>query len=147
MDDNERYNYVYSVIGQPFHSSRPGHRKKRVSMIACLAAKALFAPFMFEGHCDTAVFEYYIEKVVIPTLEPNQVLIIDNASFHKSAKIKSLVESDNCRILFLPPYSPDLNPIEKYWFKLKTKIKKWMRDKKESLSRSMEQVLKHSSAR
>jgi putative transposase len=143
MDDNERYDYAYSVIGKKFHSSRPGHKKKRISMIACLADKSLFAPFMFEGHCDSKLFEYYVEEIVIKVLEPNQVLIIDNASFHKPQRIKVLVESVGCKVLFLPSYSPDLNPIEKYWFKLKTKIKKWMRNKKESLSRSMEQVLKH----
>ncbi len=111
-----------------------------------LVNKVLFSPFMFEGHCNTQVFERYIEHIVIPNLKPKQILIIDNASFHKSKKIQDLVESVGCRLLFLPPYSLDFNPIEKYWFKLKTKIKKWIRGKKESLSRSMEQVLKHSSA-
>lgn len=146
MDNNEQYDYAYSPIGQIFHSSKLGHKTQRISMIACLANKVLFSPFMFEGHCNTQVFERYIENIVIPNLKPKQVLIIDNASFHKSKNIQDMIEHAGCRLLFLPPYSPDLNPIEKYWFKLKTKIKKWIRDKKESLSRSMEQVLKHSSA-
>ena len=146
MDNNEQYDYVYSPAGQIFHSCKLGHKTERISMIACLADKVLFSPFMFRGHCNTQVFECYIENIVLPNLKLDQVLIIDNASFHKSKKIQDLVQKAGCRLLFLPPYSPDLNPIEKYWFKLKTKIKKWIRDKKESLFRSMEQVLKHSSA-
>lgn len=61
---------------------------------------------------------------MIPSLKPGQVLIIDNASFHKSEEIKKLVESAGCSVIFLPPYSPDLNPIEHYWSSIKNNIRK-----------------------
>lgn len=61
--------------------------------------------------------------MLIPNLTAGQVLILDNASFHKSVESQKLVEEAGCRILFLPPYSPDLNPIEKYWANMKTKVR------------------------
>ena len=97
-------------------------------MIAALCRKTLFAPMAFEGYCNGAVFEVYIEKVLIKELKPTQIVIMDNISFHKTERIKELIESVGAKILFLPPYSPDLNPIEHYWFKIKNEIRK-SRDK------------------
>ena len=81
----------------------------------------------FQGTCNTELFNVWLKKVLIPELKPGKVLILDNASFHKSEESKRLIQSAGCRILFLPPYSPDLNPIEKYWANLKTKIKELLR--------------------
>jgi transposase len=77
----------------------------------------------FEGTCDTVLFNTWLEKVLIPNLKPGQVLILDNASFHKSKKSKELVEKAGCKMLFLPPYSPDLNPIEKCWANMKNRMR------------------------
>ena len=66
----------------------------------------------------------WLKEYLLPKLKPNQVIIIDNASFHKSNKIKEIIESYKCRLIFLPPYSPGFNPIEKYWSFLKNKLKK-----------------------
>ena len=77
----------------------------------------------FKGTCNTELFDICLKQVLIPELKPGQVLILDNASFHKSKTSKRLVEKAGCSLLFLPPYSPDLNPIEKYWANLKVKIR------------------------
>ena len=111
-------------------------------MIAGLCERQFQAPFMFEGHCNTAVFELYVEKVLAPSLTSGMVVVIDNASFHRSAKIKTLIEDVGCRLLYLPPYSPDLNPIEHCWHKLKTVIRKTMRDTKAMLEEAMALALK-----
>jgi transposase len=63
-----------------------------------------------------------LEKVLCPELRPKQVVIMDNASFHKSPRIRKIIENAGCRLLYLPPYSPDLNPIEHYWAWLKNKL-------------------------
>lgn len=84
----------------------------------------LFAPFIFEGYSNSEIYETYIEKVLIPKLKPGMVLIIDNARFHKSKKVQALIESVGCRLIFLPPYSPDLNPIEHSWHAIKNNIRK-----------------------
>lgn len=84
----------------------------------------MFAPFLFEGYSNSAVYETYVEKVLAPTLKPGMVVIIDNASFHKSKKIIQLIEAVSCKIIFLPPYSPDFNPIEHHWMAVKNEIRK-----------------------
>lgn len=142
MNDNDFYSYAYSPIGTRHYESKPGHYSKRISMIGGLCGKQFQAPFMFEGHCNTVTFETYVEKVLVSSLKPGMSVVIDNASFHKSAKIKKMIEDAGCQLIFLPPYSPDLNPIEHYWHKIKTKIRKLMRDAKETLNQAMEITLK-----
>ena len=80
----------------------------------------------FEGTCDTNLFNAWLKQVLIPNLTAGQVLILDNASFHKSMESQRLVEAAGCKILFLPPYSPDLNPIEKCWANMKTKVREFL---------------------
>ena len=70
---------------------------------------------VFNGPCNTALFETWLEKSLIKELKEGQIVVMDNASFHKSKKTIEIIESVKCKILFLPPYSPDLNPIEKFW--------------------------------
>lgn len=141
MNDNDFYAYAYSPIGNRHYESHPGHYKKRISMIGGLCNNQFQAPFMFEGHCNATVFELYLEKILIPTLTPGKIVIVDNASFHKSIKIKFLIESIGCELIYLPPYSPDLNPIEHSWHQIKTAIRKCMRDMKLSLQDAMENIL------
>lgn len=77
---------------------------------------------LFEGYCDSLVVETYFERVLIPELLPGQTVILDNASFHRTAKLKALLEPLGCTLLLLPPYSPDLNKIEPLWQRIKTKV-------------------------
>lgn len=78
----------------------------------------------YNGTCNTAVFNTWIEKILIPELRPERVIIMDNASFHKSQKTKDLIEAVGCEVLFLPPYSPDFNPIEIFWANFKKLVQK-----------------------
>jgi transposase len=94
----------------------------------------------FEGTCNSELFNIWLKDVLIPSLKPGQVLILDNASFHRSVKSKALVESAGCRLLFLPPYSPDFNPIEKCWANLKAKIRE-MLPRLKNLSQSIDQAI------
>ena len=100
-----------------------GQRFARQSIVAALSKGKILSPMCFEGICDTKVFNVWLKEVLIPNLTPGQVLILDNASFHKSPESRRLVESSGCKLLFLPPYSPDLNPIEKCWANMKAKVR------------------------
>jgi len=142
MNDNDFYPYAYSFVGQRYYEAHPGHYKKRISMIGGLCENKFQAPFMFEGHCNTVVFELYVEKILIPSITSGMVVVIDNASFHKSQKIKQLIESAGCQLVYLPAYSPDLNPIEHWWHKIKTAIRKKMREARMALQEAMESSLK-----
>ena len=84
----------------------------------------VLAPLTSEGYCNTDLVETWVEQVLVPELKPGQVVVMDNASFHKSATIQSLIEQAGCRLLFLPPYSPDFNKIEKFWAHLKHYLRK-----------------------
>jgi transposase len=124
IDDNDAYPYAYARKGQRAFAFKPGTKKKRVSIIASLRNNALIAPFVLDGYCDTEVMLVYFKDVLLPTLSPGHIIVMDNASFHKSIQLQQLVWDAGCEILFLPAYSPDFNPIEHWWFMVKNRIRK-----------------------
>lgn len=100
-----------------------GKRFARESFVAALCNREILAPFCYQGTCNTNLFNVWLEKCLIPVLTPGQFIILDNATFHKSERTRELIENAGCSLLFLPPYSPDLNPIETFWANLKAKIR------------------------
>lgn len=109
---------------QRLYGEQSGKRlSSRISLIGAYSQGRLRAPFRFEGYTDTQVFNLWLERCLLPELVPGQVIILDNASFHKSTKTQQLLESVDCHLLFLPPYSPDLNKIEPQWANLKQGIR------------------------
>ena len=102
---------------------KSGKYYERTNIVAGLVNNKAIAPMVFNGSCNTQLFEAWVAQFLIKELKPGQVVIIDNASFHKSQRTRELIESVGCRIIFLPPYSPDLNPIEKFW----ANMKRWIR--------------------
>lgn len=111
-----------------------------VNMIAALCNQQLMAPFTVEGSFNRIVFEIWLETCLIPLLEPGQVVVIDNATFHKGGRIEQLIQQAGCKLLYLPPYSPDLNKIERCWSWLKSRIRKQL-DQYECLRDAMEYIL------
>ncbi len=109
-------------------------------MIAALCNQKLMAPFTVEGSCNRTVFEIWLETCLIPLLKPRQVVIMDNATFHKGGRIEQLIQDAGCQLLYLPAYSPDLNKIERCWFWLKSRIRKQL-DQFDCLRDAMEYVL------
>ena len=89
-----------------------------------LCQGSFIAPLTFEGSCNRQVFEQWLEEMLIPKLRPGQIVVLDNATFHKSEKITQLVALAGCQLNYLPPYSPDLNKIEHYWFPIKNRVRK-----------------------
>lgn len=77
----------------------------------------------YDGYTNTELFLIWVEHFLCKELKPNQVVIMDNASFHKSNKVKELIEKVRCKLIYLPPYSPDFNPIEHVWANLKRLIR------------------------
>ena len=109
------------------------------AFVAAKIESKIIAPFCYQGTCNTDLFNLWIETFLIPELQSGQVVIMDNATFHKSQTTKELIESKGCRILFLPPYSPDLNPIETFWANLKKLIRETLK-KASSLSKAIDQA-------
>ena len=115
MDNRDEYGYGWNEKGARFHALKSGSRGGRVNMIAAWCHGELQAPFTVEGACNRTVFETWLENCLIPSLQPGQVIIADNATFHKGGRIQSLIEAAGCQLQYLPPYSPDLNKIERCW--------------------------------
>lgn len=107
-------------------AKKSGKYYQRTNIIAGYVNRKSIAPMVFNGSCNTDIFNNWVEHFLIKELQKGQVVIMDNASFHKSQKTKELIESVGCRVIFLPPYSPDLNPIEKFWANMKRWIKSRM---------------------
>jgi transposase len=97
-------------------------------MIAAYCDHKLIAPFTVEGACNRTVFETWIETCLIKCLKPGQWLVIDNATFHKGGRITELIEQSGCQVLYLPPYSPDFNKIERCWSWLKHRIRQCLNE-------------------
>lgn len=111
--------------GEILQGKKSGKHYERTNIIAGYVDREPIAPMVFNGTCDTELFNNWVEKFLIQELKLGQVVVMDNASFHKSQKTRELIESVGCRVIFLPPYSPDLNPIEKFW----ANMKRWIKDK------------------
>ena len=88
-------------------------------MIAALGLEGSTAPMVIEGATDAAVFRAYIKHVLVPVLRAGQIVVMDNLSSHKNAEVRKMIEATGAMLWFLPPYSPDFNPIEKMWSKVK----------------------------
>ncbi|QUY43148.1 IS630 family transposase [Acaryochloris marina] len=140
MDNRDEYDYGYGPKGERVYALKSGSRSGRVNMIAALRGKQLMAPFTIEGACNRTVFEIWLETCLIPMLKPGQKLVIDNATFHKEGRIEQLVEAAGCEVWYLPPYSPDLNKIERSWAWIKSRIRHQL-EHFSSLREAMEHVL------
>ena len=108
---------------EKFVGQKSGKYYKRTNSIAGYVNHKVIAPMVFNCSCNTELLNNWVEKFLIKELKSGQFVVMDNASFHKSQKTKELIESVGCKVIFLPPYSPDLNPIEKFWANMKRWIK------------------------
>ena len=101
-----------------------GKKYQRISMVAGKCGEKIIAPMIYKGSANTNLFEAWVEQMLVPVLKPGQVVVMDNYVIHKSKRTKELIESVGCRIIFQPPYSPDLNKIEHFWNWIKNMVRK-----------------------
>ena len=120
--------WAYSPIGVPVEGKMRGKKFERTNIVAAKCGKKIVAPMTYDGTTDGALFECWFEKMLLKSIPKYSVIILDNAAFHRKAKLYALAEKAACEVLFLPPYSPDLNPIENFWAWLKRKLRKILPD-------------------
>lgn len=109
--------------GRRVHASTPHGRWQTTTMISSIRLDGMTACMTLEGTTDTESFRAYIEAVLVPTLRPNDIVVMDNLSPHKSDPTLALITRAGAHVRFLPAYSPDLNPIEKMWSKVKALLR------------------------
>ena len=115
--------YGRAPRGERVHGWVPRNRGEVTTMIGALDVHGMRAMMTVEGGTDADVFEAFVEQVLVRRLRRDDIVVLDNVGAHKPERIRSLVESVGARLVFLPPYSPDLNPIELGWSKLKAALK------------------------
>lgn len=111
--------YGRSPRGTRLHDHTPCGKWQTHTVVAALRLEGLTAPGVFNGPIDTDTFGAYVDQVLVPTLRPGDVVVLDNLAVHKQPTIRAALEAAGASIRFLPPYSPDFNPIEQAFAKLK----------------------------
>jgi transposase len=115
--------YGRSPVGERVYMPTSGRRTKKLNIIAGLLNGKLICPTIYDWNTNSVWFLEWLEWFLFPLLTSGSVIILDNASFHKKVDVRRIAASYGCRAIFLPPYSPDKNPIEKSWANLKN----WLR--------------------
>lgn len=115
--------YGRAAPGERVAEATPGCSGPHYTVVALMGLAGPAAPLIFEGAMSKLVFESYVEQMLVPTLQAGDLVVLDNLSAHKSEPASVLIEARGARLVFLPPYSPDLNPIEKCWAKVKMALR------------------------
>ena len=116
--------YGRSPYGQRCVAALPHGHWKTTTFVGALRANGMTAPMVLDGPMDSLAFEAYVTQVLVPTLGPGDIVVMDNLAAHKRAEIAIAIEAAGARLLYLPPYSPDLNPIEMAIAKLKAHLRR-----------------------
>jgi transposase len=115
--------YGRAAPGERVVEGTPDYSGPHYTTIAAIGLSGVEAPWLFEGAMTTLAFETYLQCELIPTLRRGDIVLLDNLSAHKSAEAQRLIEARGAQLLFLPPYSSDLNPIELCWSKVKAALR------------------------
>ena len=121
--------------------SVPQNYGENITMLASLSFAGIEAAMTVNGAVDGSVFKIYIEQVLCPTLCAGDIVVMDNLPAHKVAGIKELIEACGAQLIYLPPYSPDLNPIEKCWSKIKTYLQRAKARTRQELEKALRAAL------
>ena len=127
--------YARAPKGQRARGKAPRNWGKNVSLVCAIDSGGVKGSIGVEGAVDAKVFEAYVERFLAPELKGGQIVVMDNLSVHKSKRVKRLIEEAGAKLLFLPPYSPDMNPIEEAFSKLKAALRKAGARTREALRR------------
>lgn len=113
-----------TMKGERLRSGVPHGHRKTTTFVAGLRSTGIAAPFVLDGPIDRHAFETYVAKVLVPDLAAGDIMMMDNLSSHKGPRVREMIEAAGAALLYLPPYSPDFNPIEMGFSKLKALLRK-----------------------
>ena len=110
---------AYAPRGQKVFDQISGHKYKRCGIVAAQMANKILAPLQYSSTMDSSPFEFWFADQLLPSLDKGTVIVMNNAAFHSKKRLISAAQNAGCKLIFLPPYSPELNPIEHFWAWLK----------------------------
>jgi transposase len=139
--------YAWSRRGERAFTSVPRNWGKNVTLLASMSLEGMGPCLAVEGSTTREVFEAYLEHALAPSLQPGQVVVMDNLTAHKGEKVRDLIEGRGCELIYLPPYSPDFNPIEEAFAKLKALMRKAEARSRKMLIEAMGRALEALTAR
>ncbi len=125
--------YGYAARGERLYLPVPRSRGKNTTLLSSMTLSGMGPSLTVEGSTTARVFETYIEKVLLPSFKEGQIVVMDNLSAHRPKRIRELIEQHGCELLYLPAYSPDLNPIEEAFAKIKNLLRNAAARSKETL--------------
>ena len=133
--------YGYAPKGERLNLSVPRNRGRNTTLLSSMTFWGMGPSLAVEGATTAKVFESYVEKVLAPSLEKGQVVVMDNLGAHKPRRVRELIEERGCELLYLPAYSPDYNPIEEAFSKIKSLLRKAAARTRETLVEAMGKAL------
>lgn len=116
--------YGRAPKGERVHGAAPRNYGQNLTLTGALTLAGLQAPMLLDGAMDRRAFERYVETFLVPSLQPGQLVVLDNLSVHKTVRIRQLIATAGCRVLYLPSYSPDFNPIELAFAEIKAYLRR-----------------------
>ena len=133
--------YAYAPVGERAFFKIPRNRGTNTTLLSSLHLEGMGPSMAVEGATTKEVFEAYLEHFVVPTLQPGQLVVMDNLGAQRPKRVRELIEGKGCEIVYLPSYSPDLNPIEEAFSKVKHILRKIGARGKEALVEAMGRAL------
>jgi transposase len=134
--------YAYAPVGERAFFKIPRNRGTNTTVLSSLCLEGMGPSVAVEGATTKEVFEAYVEHFLVPALRPGQIVVMDNLGAHRPKRIRELIEGKGCELAYLPPYSPDLNPVEEAFFeKVKHILRKIGARGKEALIEAMSRAL------
>src|SRR5258707_241333 len=133
--------YARGTGGRRIHEATPGGHWKIMTILGAMSLSGMVATMTIEEPTDTDIFLAYVEHLLYPVLKAGDVVVMDNLSAHKPPAVREWIEKAGAEVLYLPPYSPDLNPIEKAWAKLKQLLREVKARSKQTLDQAITELL------
>jgi len=131
-----------SMGGGRIHEATPGGHWKIMTILGAMSMNGMIAAMTIEEATDADIFLAFVQQVLCPVLKPGDVVVMDNLSSHKVPAVRASIEKAGSELLYLPPYSPDINPIEKAWAKLKQLLRSAQARTTQSLEQAIADALK-----
>jgi transposase len=133
--------YGRAVRGKRVHDAVPKNFGRNVSILGSLSCYGMEAVMTVDGAVDAEVFRAYVRHVLVPTLRPGDIVVMDNLSVHKVQGIDAMVTAAGAQLIYLPPYSPDWSPIEPCWAKIKARLRGMKARSREALDQALTHII------